>query len=169
MRLAYLVAVWCHVLAAIVWIGGMAFLTLVIVPALRAVDLGPRRVKLLHHTGVRFRNVAWIAIGVLVATGVAILWLRGIGWAALTTAAFWTSSFGGVLAVKLLLVAAIVAASVLHDFVLGPSATRQLRADPSSPEALRLRRTATFLGRGNLLLALAVVALAVMLVRGLPW
>ena len=168
MRLAYLVAVWCHVLAAILWIGGMAFLTLVVVPALRAVDLGQRRVELLHHTGVRFRNVAWIALGVLIATGIAILWLRGIGWAALTSVAFWNTSFGRVLAVKLLLVTAIGASSVLHDFVLGPRATQQLRADPSSPEALRLRRTVTLLGRGNLLLALAVVALAVTLVRGLP-
>jgi len=33
---------------------------------------------------------------------------------------------------------------------------------------LRLRRAATLLGRGNLLLAVAILALAVMLVRGLP-
>jgi copper resistance protein D len=168
MRLVYLAAVWCHVLAAMVWIGGMAFLTLVIVPALRDVDLGSRRVELLHHTGVRFRTVAWVALGILVGTGSAILLLRGVGWAALASGAFWTTGFGRVLAVKLLLVAAILASSVAHDFVLGPRATRQLRADPSSPEALRLRRTATLLGRGNLLLALAVVALAVMLLRGLP-
>jgi len=33
---------------------------------------------------------------------------------------------------------------------------------------LRLRRAATLLGRGSLLLAVAVLTLAVMLVRGLP-
>jgi len=76
-----LLAVWIHLLAAVVWIGGTAFPTLVLVPALREVDLGARRSELLQATGVRFRSVGWIAPGVLIGTGILVLMLRGVRWA----------------------------------------------------------------------------------------
>jgi hypothetical protein len=43
-----------------------------------------------------------------------------------------------------------------------------LERDPGSPEAARLRRMASLLGRANALLALALLAIAVALVRGWP-
>jgi uncharacterized membrane protein len=168
MRVLYLTMVWLHVLAAVVWIGGMTFLTLVLVPALRKVELGSRRVELLHVTGVRFRRVGWIALGVSIGSGILVLALRGVGWAAVSSAGFWGSSFGRVLAAKLLVVATIIVLSAAHDFFVGPRATRLLRADQASSPAARLRRWATVMGRANLLFALVVLALAVMLVRGVP-
>ena len=122
MRLLYLLCVWIHLLAAVVWIGGTTFLTLVLVPVLRKADLGARRAELLHHTGIRFRRVGWIALGTLIGTGILILLLRGVGWTDLTSAAFWASGFGRLLAVKLLVVALLLALSLAHDFVVGPSA-----------------------------------------------
>jgi len=70
---------------------------------------------------------------------------------------------------KLFLVAIILVASAYHDFFVGPQATVAWQATPTSPDARRLRWQARWLGRMNLLLALIVVALAVMLVRGRPW
>lgn len=169
MRALYLTAVWLHLLAAIVWIGGMTFLSLVVVPALRSPELATSRAALLHRTGLRFRSIGWISLGVLLATGVLMLALRGVGWAELANGAFWVSSFGRILAVKLLLVLLVLGLSAVHDFAIGPLASQRLRAEPGSPEATELRRRASLLGRANLLLALAIVALAVMLVRGTPW
>ncbi|MDR7550880.1 MAG: hypothetical protein QN131_13230 [Armatimonadota bacterium] len=60
------------------------------------------------------------------------------------------------------------------DFVIGPASTRLTLAGhdgaPPQPDrrALALRRAAAWIGRLNLLLALAVLLLAVALVRGLP-
>ncbi|HEY8515440.1 MAG TPA: CopD family protein [Candidatus Binatia bacterium] len=169
MHALYVVSVWLHLVAAVVWIGGMVFLAAVVVPALRTPELAPSRVALLHVAGVRFRRIGWIAIGTLLVTGVLNLTLRGYGVAQLGSAAFWQSRFGVVLLLKLLVVAVIVTLSVVHDFVVGPRATRVLRANPTSPEAARIRRNASWLGRANLVLALIVLALAVMLVRGAPW
>ncbi|MEW6272928.1 MAG: CopD family protein [Thermodesulfobacteriota bacterium] len=169
MHALYVVSVWLHLLAAMVWIGGMVFLAAVVVPALKSPELAPSRVALLHGTGVRFRRVGWLALGTLLVTGLLNLLLRGYGLTQLTSAALWRSSFGEVLAAKLVLVAVILALSLVHDFVVGPRATRVLRTDPTSPAAARVRRAASWLGRANLLLALAVLALAVMLVRGAPW
>ncbi len=76
---------------------------------------------------------------------------------------------GRALGVKLLLVAVILVFSALHDFLIGPRATALGRADPTSPEAIRVRRQASWIGRLNLLLGLVVIALGVVLVRGWPW
>jgi len=43
--------------------------------------------------------------------------------------------------------------SAFHDFFLGPQATAVGRMAPGSPEALRFRRQASWMGRVNLLLA----------------
>ena len=86
----------------------------------------------------------------------------------LVAAQFWAGPFRKLLAVKLIVFSLILASSALHDFVVGPRAVAIWRERPGSAEATRLRRQATQFGRLNLLLALLMVALGVMLVRGIP-
>jgi hypothetical protein len=62
----------------------------------------------------------------------------------------------------------VLLVSAVHDFSLGPRATVAIAKDPTSAEAERFRRRASVLGRLNALLALALVALGVILVRGWP-
>jgi hypothetical protein len=82
---------------------------------------------------------------------------------------FWQSSFGRTLAIKLLVVAAILAISGFHDFHVGPRAAAAWESDARSAATLGLRRQAVQLGRVNLLLALIAIVFGVMLVRGTPW
>ncbi len=67
MHSLYLLSVWVHILAATVWIGGMLFLVLVVVPWLRKGTRSDAAV-LLRETGERFRNVGWICFVVLLIT-----------------------------------------------------------------------------------------------------
>ena len=168
MHAFYLLSVWFHILAAIVWIGGMAFLILVLVPAIRQPQYRGVVVSLIHWTGLRFRLVGWVCMGLLLFSGTFNLAYRGFGWADFWSGQLWQGSFGRILGVKLLLVAVILVASTVHDFSVGPRATAALKQDPVSTQAVRLRRQATWLGRLNMALALVVVALGVMLVRGWP-
>jgi len=168
MRALYLFSVWLHILAAAVWIGGMVFLALVLVPVTRRPEYRPIAAGLVQWTGERFRWVGWTCLGLLVLSGGFNLAYQGFGWADLWTGRLWEGGFGRVLAVKLLLVAVILLLSAVHDFLVGPRATVLWQARPDSPEARRLRRRASWFGRLNLALGLAVVALAVLLVRGLP-
>jgi len=168
MRTLYLASVGLHLLAATVWIGSIAFFGLVLVPALRAPDLAPQRTRLLTVVGLRYRLVGWLSLAILLVTGLSNLRLRGVPWEALTAAAFWTSPWGRVLAWKLGLVTLLIAVHSLHDFVLGPRATRLLALDPGSEESARARAQASTLGRSELAISLAILALAVLLVRGLP-
>lgn len=164
----YQLSVFVHILGAIVWIGGMLFLALVAVPALRPLP-GPERGRLLGRLGERFRLVGWVAIALLLATGVANSAFRGVTWESVASGRLFESRFGQLLAIKLGLVIAMLILSLVHDFIIGPAGVRALEQPAAgAAEVARLRRQASWLARLNLLLGLVVVGLAVALVRGLP-
>jgi len=164
MPVAYWISVTVHVLAAMLWLGGMLFLGVVGAPVLRTLEPGLRQ-SLFHALGLRFRTVGWMAIALLVATGLLNLHYRGLlQWdGVLATRAFWTSSMGRALAVKVGVVTAMVVLAAVHDFVLGPAAGR---VAIGSAEFLRVRRRTMLLGRINAVLAIVLVVAAVRLARG---
>jgi len=168
MQTIHFVAILLHILAAAVWIGGMIFLGVVLIPILRDRSLAGQATQLIHRTGIRFRNLGWASLLILIASGVVNLTRWGVDFDRATSAELWTSPWGRILALKLALVTAALAMSAVHDFVVGPRATAKLRQEPGSDEARRLRRTAGWMGRSNLLIGVLVVALGIMLVRGLP-
>lgn len=159
----YHAVVTLHLLAALVWLGGMFFLALVGAPVLRRVEPPELRASLFRRLGVAFRRVGWVAIAVLLATGAWNLGLRGMLRAeVLFDPGFWSGGFGRALASKLILVAAMLVLAGLHDFVLGPRASRE--ADPEA--RARARRWASWLARVNGLLGVVLVYVAVRLARG---
>jgi uncharacterized membrane protein len=163
-RALYLANVTVHILAAMLWLGGMFFLGVVGAPALRGVEPAAVRQRIFHELGVRFRTAGWWAIAILLATGVLNLYFRGwLQWSVLSSADFWASPVGRALALKLLAVAAMVLVSSIHVFVLGPRAGS---AAPGSPAAIALRTRAARLARLNAVLGVLVVVAAVMLARG---
>jgi len=164
----YLVSVWLHVLAATTWVGGMFFLVLVVVPWLRRGDRASAAVCL-GETGARFRVVGWACFAVVLVTGSFNLWMRGVRLGDFVRPEWLASPFGSVVLVKLGVFALVLAASAVHDFVVGPRATALLVWESTSPRARRLRRSASLLGRATLVLALLLVGAGVVLVRGLPW
>lgn len=168
MRAFYILSVWLHILAAATWLGGMLFLALAVVPLLRRPEYGGIAAPLVHWLGVRFRWIGWVCLGLLVLSGTFNLIYRGYGWDDVWSGRLWQGPFGQALGIKLALVAVIFVMSAVHDFRIGPRATALWQANPASPEAKRLRRQASWIGRLNLILALVVVALAVILVRGWP-
>lgn len=165
MHTLYLVSVFVHILAATIWVGGMAFLVLVVVPWLRASGQRAQAGALLRDTGIRFRSVGWVCFGLIALTATFNAYYRGVRLGDLVRASFVSSTFGTALLLKLGLFVLVLALSGYHDFVVGPRATRAL-VDARPEEAEPLRRRASLLGRLNALLALALYAVAVVLVRG---
>lgn len=153
-----------HVLAALLWLGGMFFLAVVGAPVLRKVEPPTLRATLFRELGAAFRNVGWACIVVLLLTGVANLWFRGLlSWDVLGDPGFWDSRYGGALSWKLLAVTVMVGASAVHDFWLGPAASRLA---PGSAAALRYRGWASWLARVNAIVGILLVVVAVRLARG---
>lgn len=161
----YHLAVFIHVMAALVWLGGMFFVALVGAPVLRQVEPAELRVRLFHELGLRFRTVGWAALGVLVATGLWILQIRGVlRLETLTDGVWWSTPFGRALAWKLAAVLVMVVVSGLHDFVFGPRAGRIAGDDGRGRE--RHRRLALHLARVNAGVGILLVYWAVRLARG---
>lgn len=165
MRTAYLINVTIHVFAAMFWLGGMFFLGIVGAPVLRNVEPPALRQRLFNELGLRFRTAGWIAIVVLLGTGTLNLWFRSwLRWdGVLGSAAFWSSTAGQVLAIKLLAVIAIVVIAAIHDFILGPAASR---LEPGSEAAVLSRRRAAWYARVNALIGIILLVAAVRLARG---
>src|SRR4051794_18410037 len=148
----YQVSVFVHILSAIVWVGGMLFLALVVVPATRGLPPAERS-ALFGAISRRFRTVGWICIGVLIVTGAINAAFRGVTWDTMFTAALWSSAFGTTLALKIGVVAVMVGLSVYHDFVIGPRSVRIMKQGTlvMTPDVIaegqRLRSRASVIGR----------------------
>jgi len=67
-----------HIIAALFWIGGMLFLTIVVVPFLKTIQDVQERSRIYQVVGKSFRFWGWIAIIILLITGPLNLYLMGI-------------------------------------------------------------------------------------------
>ncbi len=152
--------VWLHLLAAVSWIGGTIFLSLVLAPSYRALASKPDAGVLFRTTAKRFRLVVWGAAALLVLTGP--LLVLSHGWS-LFEPVRWPSLLG----IKLSLVALLLLMTLAHDLVLGPRVREILALLPDKRTASdrSILAAASWLPRLALLLSLAVLYAAVMLAR----
>jgi uncharacterized membrane protein len=154
----YRLLVVLHVLGAVTWVGGVLFMGLVAVPVARrlAPDL---RHRITVDVGRQARTVGWIALAVVLATGIAMANAWGADWATVFDGSFFAyTPRNRLLGWKLLLVAAMLVVTGFHDWVLGP---RHAHA----PGDERARKLASRLGRVTGLLVIAIVVLAVYVAR----
>lgn len=133
----------------------MVFISLILAPAARRFPQDTRR-ELLQRVGTAAKAVGWIAILVLLFTGLLNIIHLQIQW---------DTFIGRLLRIKLTLVAIMIALSALHDFVLGPLLSGAKRTAAPQPSILPLQRLVPWLARINLLLALGVIYLAVLIAR----
>jgi copper transport protein len=157
-RLPTVMLDWVHLLAAAVWLGGIALVVIVWGPALRRSSRSARMLVARTVLPV-FGRVAIPAFVVVASTG-AVSALVQLG----RLDALWQSAYGRVLAVKVALVGLIATASYLHALRLRP---RLIAANPHPDERLerrhwRLLHSEPLLGLG------VVVAVAVLVAFPLP-
>jgi copper resistance protein D len=155
-----IILVWIHLVAATFWVGGMLFLSLVVVPLLKT-DPNPQSAQRgFVNLARRFRTLAWGALLLLVLTGAALLG-QVINFSAPL------SSWPSVVITKIILVLILVAVSLAHDRIIGPK-VRVLKRKGSSTLSMGdtfLLRLSPLLGRLTLLLGLGVLLSAVLMVR----
>lgn len=113
-----------HVLGAALWVGGQLTVSLVVLPLARRLLDEQRRGQVLTAVGRRFGLLTVAAfLPVQLVTGVAIAWHKGVTWASLTD-----PGYGRILAAKLLLFCAVMAAAGLHGWASGTARPRLARA-----------------------------------------
>ena len=167
MQTLYSISVFIHILCAIVWIGGMLFLTMVVVPVTRQPDFQGIAGRFFNETGNKFRRIGWACFILLFITGFLNLTGRFGSMAVMGDSEFWMGPFGSKLAMKITLFALILIMSAIHDFFVGPRAAQLLMDNPDNPAAAKVRKSASWFGRVNMLLGLIVVFLAVGMIRGM--
>lgn len=154
--------VWLHILAAAVWIGSMVFLALVLAPALRTERFASIRRDVFRATESRLRWLGWSTLGVLIVTGLANVEAR-VSWSQWASQELWTSTWGRLLGVKVVLVAALLVLNLVHEGLLRGGSS-EFRAAPCV--TARREKLASWAGRLLLLVSLPILGLGVLLVRG---
>ena len=148
---------WAHALAAIVWLGGGAYATLVLGPQLRALDDQDAAARLRSGTGHEFGRLIDASIVVFIVSGMLLTFDRLAGRGA-------TPAYAIVLGLKVGL--------ALWMFAIAQGLKRRGRSGPSSGRFARLRwelgspRLLLWLGAVVVLLAAVLKALYEAALRG---
>jgi putative copper resistance protein D len=139
-----------HMLAAAVWIGGIAAFLWILFRPVTARSGGHLAVA--HRALDRFSRIGALSVGLIVATGI-INCLAVVGFPHFTRLPL--TAYGRLLIIKLLLFAAMVALAALNRWRLTPSLGVAIRNDDPALAVISLRRS--LLAEGSA--ALAILAL----------
>ncbi len=133
----------------------MLFLILVIMPSIRN---NPQRRQLLYAMGIRFRTVGWIALALLLITGISNMYFRGISLSEITA-----NGYGRLFGYKICVFLLIIGISFYHDFFVGPKGVSEIENEASRKRFVKI---AKIIGQLNLLLALIAAGIGIIIVRG---
>ena len=156
MGIVHVIIDWLHLLATVVWIGGMAFNIWVLRPSLSTVE--PRqRVKIASAVLKRFIYLAWLSIVTLFITGVFL--------GPTTSGVSLTTDYGILLITKHTIVIAMVIIVAVISFVIFPRFktllsdmnVKVVQKEMPSPELSKLLGRIVLLVKLNLTLGIVVL------------
>jgi putative copper export protein len=149
---SYYISVWLHIIGAAFWIGGMLFLPLVLLPGIKD---HPDRKRLLVATGLKFRFYGYVALAMLLVTGLFNIYFRGLTF---SIQFFFESRYGTLVSLKILLFITMIIISIFHDMLFGRKAVEdQLMDDPV------LKLIARWTGRLLLLISIIMAYIGVVI------
>ncbi len=145
----FAVAYSLHLLAALIWVGGMFFAWMILRPAAMAALDGPARLKLWVVVFQRFFGWVWVAVVILPISGVGLLQIRFTGF---ETAPRYVQIMMGLYIVMVALFMRVQSLQL-------PELRRAVEAQQWTEGAAVMGRVRRLVGC-NLLIGLAVVAIA---------
>ena len=154
---------WVHITSAAIWVGGSLFIGVVFAPILKKMSMSvEERLKLMIKGGRRFNKIAVPALVILIVTGMyqAHLVLQ-------KSDMLFDTSYGNVLIIKIILVAALIATYAVHVRIIRKDVEDQIMASQISEEQLqKLRKKIIILGEITVVLSVIILFLAALLNSG---
>ena len=154
---------WVHITCAAIWVGGSLFIGAVFAPILKKMSMPvEERLQLMIKVGRRFNKIAVPALIVLMGTGIYQAHLI------LQKSEFLVeSSYGNILAIKIILVVALIVTFAIHVRVIRKDVEEKIMSKQISDEQLQvLRKIIIILGEITVVLSIIILFLAAVLNSG---
>ena len=156
---ALALAYWAHMIATVIWIGGLAAIALLVVPAARKTLQDEQLSKFLAALQKRLSPLAWFSLAVLVGTGMFQMSANPSYQGFLSIENSWAAA----ILVKHILFFGMIALASYQTWWLMPAIQRSLLLRQSRPvdsdEAVRLQKQETWIVNINLALGVLVLLL----------
>ena len=163
MALEQALLTWVHITSAAIWVGGSLFIGVVFAPILKKMSMPvEERIQLMVQVGRRFNKLALPALFILIATGIyqAHLVLQ-------KSDILYETSYGHVLIIKMILVAALLAIYAVHVRIIRKDVEDKIIAKEMPQEQLqKLRKKIIILGEVTVVLSVIILFLASVLNAG---
>ena len=163
MALEQALLTWIHITSAAIWVAGSLFIGVVFAPILKKMSMPvEERIQLMVQVGRRFNKLAMPALFILIATGMyqAHLVLQ-------KTDILYETSYGHVLIIKMVLVAALLITYAVHVRIIRKDVEDKIIAKQMPQEQLqKLRKKIIILGEVSVVLSVIILFLASVLNSG---
>tara|TARA_Y100000590_G_C15052945_1_gene763408 strand:- start:31 stop:531 length:501 start_codon:yes stop_codon:yes gene_type:complete len=163
MALEQALLTWIHITSAAIWVGGSLFIGVVFAPILKKMSMPvEERIQFMVQVGRRFNKIALPALFILIATGIyqshLVLQKSDI---------LYETSYGHVLIIKMILVAALLAIYAIHVRIIRQDVEDKIIAKEMPQEQLqKLRKKIIILGEVTVVLSVIILFLASVLDAG---
>jgi len=163
MALEQALLTWIHITSAAIWVGGSLFIGVVFAPLLKKLSMPvEERLQLMVQVGRRFNKIALPALFILIGTGIyqshLVLQKSDI---------LYESSYGHVLIIKMILVAALLATYAVHVRIIRKDVEEKIISKQMPQEQLqKLRKKIIILGEVTVVLSVIILFLAAVLDSG---
>lgn len=155
----YLTALIVHITCAAIWIGGNVFFVSLIRLLSRRTEFAELRGKIIYAYVMAYRLATYVLFTLILLSGLFLIENRGM-----LNAQLWQTPIGQMALAKLVLFSALMLLQLFHDFVFGP---RSFASDGSGIVMREShRRSNRIIGQTVFLLSLLMLALGVLLSRG---
>jgi uncharacterized membrane protein len=149
---------WLHMLSTVIWLGSLAAITIIILPAIRGSLEPDQQLTLIDAMQRRLEPIAWFSLAVLIVTGLFQMSSNPHYDGFLSTSTQWALAILS----KHILVAVMVVASAVQTWEVLPAIRRTLilvqKGKGDEAEIQALRRRETRLMRVNLVLSVLILA-----------
>ncbi len=163
MAIEQAILTWIHITCAAIWVGGSLFIGAVFAPILKKMSMPvEERLQLMIKVGRRFNKIAVPALIVLMGTGIyqAHLILQ-------KSELLVESSYGNILAIKIILVVALIVTFAIHVRVIRKDVEEKIMSKQISDDQLQvLRKKIIILGEITVVLSIIILFLAAVLNSG---